>query len=37
MRPSARIGDCRVQANQEKMEEKIEEKDKLPDRIVSEA
>jgi hypothetical protein len=33
MRHDARIGDCRVQANQ-KMEEKIEEKDKLLDRII---
>ena len=37
MRLDARIGDCRVQANQEKMEEKIEEKHKLLNRIVSTA
>jgi hypothetical protein len=35
--PDARIDDCRVQANQEKMEEKNEEKHKLLDRIISAA
>ena len=35
MRLCARIGDCRVQANQERTEEKIEEKHKRLDRIIS--
>jgi hypothetical protein len=37
MRLDARIGDCRVQANQKEMEEKIEEKHKLLDRVISAA